>query len=234
MLRKEKFVSGEYYHIYSRTILNMPEFKNNKNASRLAQAFLLSNSTKSSEAFQFLRNNQDEPIEKAIKIAKSGEKLVDILCYVIMPDHYHLLLREKKENGIISFTRRCNTSIAKYINIKNDRLGPLFESRFKSKHINSNEYLLHLSLYIHLNPLDFIIGKDWREHKLKNWPYAKKQLLTYPWSSLNYYLGNNFNNLIVSGGKIIKEQFINKKDYEDFLKDWSLSESEKIKDLIID
>lgn len=233
-VRKEKFVPDAYYHIYTRTILNIPEFQDNQSAARIAQAFLLANSTKSTEAFQFLRNNKDEPIEKAIEIARSGEKLVDALCYVIMPDHYHLLLKERSGDGIIRFISKCNTSIAKYINIKKDRSGPLFESRFKSKHIKSNNYLLHLSLYIHLNPLDFIKGRAWREHELKNWPSAKNQLLIYPWSSLKHYLDDNFNDPIISGEQIIKEQFSNKKDYEDFLKDWSVVSFEQIKDLTID
>lgn len=236
MLRKEKFVPGEYYHIYNRTILNTPEFKNNKNANRLEQAFLISNSTKSTEAYQFLRNNQDVPFKKVLEILDKGEKLVDILCYAIMPDHYHLLVREIKENGITNFVRSCNTSIAKYINIKNDRRGPLFESRFKSKHVNSNEYLLHLSLYIQLNPLDFLIGKEWRVHELLNWREAKNKLFNYQWSSLKYFLNNNSKNSILSGTEIIKNQFDNEKEYEIFLSEWSKKTLalNEIKDLIID
>jgi len=96
-MRKTPFVAGEYYHIYSRTILNVHEFKDNKNAERLAQAFLIANSTKSTEAFQFLRNNENATINDVLEIIKQGEKLVDILCYAIMPDHYHLLVREIKD-----------------------------------------------------------------------------------------------------------------------------------------
>ena len=234
MLRKEQFCPKEYYHIYSRTILNIPSFNDRNNAIRLKQAFLLSNSTNSSEAFQFLRNNNDATLEKIIKILNKGEKHVDILCYSIMPDHYHLLIFELRENGIINFIRKCNTSIAKYINIKNDRLGPVFESRFKAKHVDSNEYLIHLSLYIHLNPLDIISGKAWRENKLKNWFQEKEKLIKYPWSSLRFYLNENHKDPIISGEKIITEQFKNKKDYEDFLRDWAEESNKKIDNLIID
>jgi len=234
MIRKEKFVPGEYYHIYSRTVLNMPEFKNIGNANKLTQTFLLGNSTNSAQAFEYLRNNKDNPdvLEKIIEIAKEGEQLVDILCYVVMYDHYHLLLKELRNNGITDFIRRCNTSIAKYINIKNNRIGPLFESNFKSKHVNSNEYLLHLSTYIHLNPLDFLIGKEWRYHEIKDWQISKNRLLNYPWSSLKFFLNENFENRILSGTEIILDQFNNRKEYEGFLQEWS--EIEKIKDIIID
>ena len=175
MLRKEKFLLGEYYHIYSRIILNVPEFENKDNANKLAQTFLLANSTNSGKAFDYLRNNINISLKDALKISKSGEKLTEVLCYAIMPNHYHFLVKEIREKGITDFIRKCNTSIAKYINTKTGRKGPLFESRFKSKHIHSNDYLLRLSVYINLNPLDFLIGKDWRENKIKDWESARKK-----------------------------------------------------------
>jgi len=234
MLRKESFVPNEYYHIYNRTIFNLPEFKNTENARRLNQAFFIANSTKASEAFLFLRNNKNATMEDVLKIINRGKKLVDILCYVIMPDHYHLLLKERAENGITSFIHRCNISIAKYINIKNDRSGPLFESLFKSKHISINEYLLHLSLYIHLNPLDFLENKNWRNHKLKNWNLVRKKLLDYPWSSLRYFLNENYQDEIISGTEIILSQFKNRKEYEIFLQSWSEESKDIINDIVLD
>ena len=228
MERKVKFVEGEYYHIYNRTISNIPKFKDRSNAERLGLTFLIANSTKSSDAFQYLRNNKNKntPQQKIIEILNGGEKLTDILCYVIMPDHYHLLLKETKENGIVNFIHRCNTSIAKYLNTKSERKGHIFESRFKSKHIDSNEYLLHLSLYIHLNPLDFLISKEWREHGIKNWNDSKKYLLDYPWSSLNSFMNRDYKNPILSGTEIITEQFNNnREEYELFLKEWSEKEN---------
>ncbi|MBU3925795.1 transposase [Patescibacteria group bacterium] len=233
-IRKEKFAPGEYYHIFSRTILNANQFKDYSNAKRLLLAFLIANSTKSSEGFQSLRNNKNATLKDLNKIVKDGKKLVDILCYSIMPDHYHLLVMEKEENGITNFVLKCNTSIAKYINIKNDRKGPLFENTFKAKHIDSNEYLLHLSLYIHLNPLDFLINKNWRIHKLKNWDESKRKLINYPWSSIKHFLIKNQEDFILSGDKIIKDQFSNEKEYESFLKEWSEDSINKIEDFILE
>ncbi len=234
MLRKEKFAPGEYYHIYNRTLFNIPEFNDNKNCERLMQAFLLANSTQSSQAFQFLRDNQNAIIEDALKIAKNGEKLVDVICYVIMSDHYHLLLKEKIEGGITNFIHKCNISVAKYINIKTKRRGPLFESLFKSKHIATNNYLLHLSLYIHLNPLDFLVGKQWREHKIQNWDQIRNKLINYPYSNLKNFLNTNHEDKIISGTKIITDQFKDAKEYESFLRDWSEETLNTINDIIIE
>lgn len=241
MLRKERFVQDEYYHIYNRTLFNVhgSVFKDSKNCDRLMQAFLLANSTKSSHAFEFLRNNSKPTtvvglIDKALEIAQSGEKLVDVLCYAIMPNHYHILLKEKVENGITNFVHKCNISVAKYINTKTERRGPLFESLFKSKHIPKNDYLLHLSLYIHLNPLDFLIGKQWREHRIKNWGQIRNKLINYPYSSLKIFLDTNYENKIISGTKIITEQFNDAKEYESFLREWSEKALDTINDFTID
>lgn len=234
---KEKFAPDEYYHIYSRILLNTPLFKDNTNAKRLAQGFLLANSTRSTEAFNYLRNTKNATIENAMQIAREGEKLVDVVCYAIMFEHYHVLLKELKEGGIINFIHKSDISIAKYINIKTKRRGPLFESRFKSKHIDSNQYLLHLSLYIHLNPLDFIDGSNWRNHQLKDWDIKIKKLLDYPWSSLKEFLYNDFKDPIISGEDIILGQFNGTKDYEEFLKNWANDASNNInniKDLIFE
>ncbi|MBU1179305.1 transposase [Patescibacteria group bacterium] len=228
MKRKEQFIPGEYYHIYSRTMLNIPEFKEHENAKRLHQAFLLANSTESGKAFNYLRTCKNPSFNKAVEIAWRGDKLVDVVAYVIMLDHYHLLLKELKEKGITDFLQKCNTSIAKYINTKKERKGPLFEKPFKAKHIDSNSYLLHLSLYIHLNPLDFIDNKNWRIGNLKNWNLKKKKLLDYPWSSLKSYLYKDYENWILSGEDIIFNQFKNKASYEKFLKEWSAGNIEEI------
>ena len=233
MLRKEKFVPGEYYHIYDRTIFNTPVFKDNKNCVRLMQAFLLANSTQSSQAFQFLRDNQKATIENALEITKKGKQLVDVICFAIMPDHYHMLLREKIEGGITSFIHKCNISVAKYINTKTERHGPLFEGLFKSKHVTNNNYLLHLSLYIHLNPLDFLVGKGWREHKIQNWNQIRDKLIYYPYSSLKNFLNKNHEDKIISGAEIITDQFKDVKEYKSFLRDWSEEELNIINDLII-
>lgn len=233
MERKEQFVSGEYYHIYSRTILNVPEFEDYENAGKLAQCFLLANSTESSKAFNYLRTCKNATWRKAVEIAWRGDKFVDVLSYVVMPDHYHLLLKELKDGGITGFLHRCNTAIAKYINTKQQRKGPLFESSFKAKHIDSNQYLLHLSLYIHLNPLDFLFNKNWRMGNLKNWQPKMGELIKYPWSSLKSFLYEDFEDRIVSGQKIIKGQFKDEEDYKKFLQEWSVGNKERINDIII-
>lgn len=198
------------------------------------QCFLLANSTESARAFECLRSSKNTTWRKAVETAWRGDKFVEILAYVIMPDHYHLLVRELADNGITNFSRRCNTAIAKYINTRKERRGPLFEGLFKAKHIDSNEYLLHLSLYIHLNPLDFLFDKNWRTGSLKSWQSKMGELIKYPWSSLRSFLYKDFEDWVIDGQDMIKDQFKDGKDYEKFLQEWSVGDLERINNIVID
>ena len=79
--------------------------------------------------------------------------LVDIIAYCIMPTHFHLAVRQVSESGISAFMKRIKDSYSKFFNILRKRKGPLWESRYQSRHVRTNEDLLNLSLYIHFNPV---------------------------------------------------------------------------------
>lgn len=79
-----------------------------------------------------------------------------------MPNHFHLLLKETKEGGITSFMRKLLTAYSSFFNKKYERTGSLFESEFKSEHLNTDEYLKYTFSYIHLNPLK-LKYPDWKE-----------------------------------------------------------------------
>lgn len=92
---------------------------------------------------------------------------LELLSYCLQPNHYHLLIYVHDAEAMTRLFRGVNTAYTKYFNKKYNRIGPLFQDRYKASHILGDSYLLHISRYIHLNP------RDWRK-----WPY----------SSLDYYL----------------------------------------------
>lgn len=114
--------------------------------------------------------------------------LVNIHAFCLMPNHYHLLLSTKIENGISYFMKKLNIGYAKYFNQKYERKGALFEGRYKSVPIKNEPHFVHVPYYIHLNPLD-LIEPEWRRRKLKNFQGAIKFLDSYRWSSHLDYLG---------------------------------------------
>lgn len=93
---------------------------------------------------------------------------IDLMAYCLMPNHYHLLLRQKTISGLTEFTRSVSTSYSMYFNKKYKRVGSLFQSVFKATDIREENYLLWVSRYIHRNPPNF---------------------QNYPYSSYNDYLG---------------------------------------------
>jgi hypothetical protein len=70
-----------------------------------------------------------------------------------MPNHFHLLLKQNNKRSMEGFMRSVITRYAQYFNKKYDRVGPVFQGRYKAVIIENDSYLLHLSRYIHLNPL---------------------------------------------------------------------------------
>jgi len=130
------------------------------------------------------------------------DKIVEIVCYCLMPNHFHFLLKQIKDGGISEFISKLSNSFTRYFNTKNERIGPLLQGEFKSVYVESNEQLLHLSRYIHLNPL---VG------------YVTKDLETYRWSSYLEYLG--MTNADICFKEIILDQFKSVNDYRQFVLD---------------
>jgi putative transposase len=184
-MRKVPFVENEYYHIYNRGVDKRPIFADNEDLDRFFQSI---------EEF-----NSVEPIGSIFKNSfndkKDTKKLVEIICYCLNPNHFHFVLRQISENGISEFMKRIG-GYTWYFNHRHKRNGALFQGRFKSSHINTNEYLLHVSAYVNLN------------NRFKGEPYKLSK------SSWDEYLGKG-NDLICSTD-IILGQFKNPKDYEKF------------------
>jgi len=126
--------------------------------------------------------------------------LVEFVAYCINPNHFHFILKQVADDGISHFMKRLGGGYAKYFNERHKRSGTLFQSRFKAIHINSNDYLLHLSAYVNLND---------KVHQLGN-PTSK---LVKSRSSWPEYLDKT-GNLCVKD--IVLGQFDNPEDYKNF------------------
>jgi len=122
---------------------------------------------------------------------------ITIICYCLMPNHFHFLLRQNTDIPVTSFMLRLSTSYAKYFNIKYDQVGSLFQGRFRAKLIETDEYLLHLSRYIHRNPKEILpstpgVGLDKYEwSSYLSFIDKNKAELVDPTFILNYFKKNN-------------------------------------------
>lgn len=106
------------------------------------------------------------------KVSNFHNTLVDILCYVFMPNHFHFLLKQNIENGVSRFISNFTNSYTRYFNTAHKRSGHLFQGQFKAVEIESEAQLIHVSRYIHLNPLTagFTTQKTLSEYKWSSYP----------------------------------------------------------------
>lgn len=124
----------------------------------------------------------------------------------MMPNHFHLLIKQLDDGGIHDVVSKLSLSYANYFNLKNELKGPVFEDRFKAVTIISNEQLLHVSRYIHLNPFTGSVVN------------SKEELLQYPYSSLQEYLNLN-TPLKICAKSLIFDQFKSLESYKSFVLD---------------
>jgi putative transposase len=129
--------------------------------------------------------------------------LVDIHGWVLMNNHYHLLLSERIEGGLSLFLRKLNVGYANYFNERYERKGTLFQGRTKKILIERELHFLYILHYLHLNPLDYLEGaQEWRirsKSEIKNTSDALNYLDTYRWSSYLDYAGKkNFPSILTT------------------------------------
>src|SRR3989338_10803418 len=148
MLRKDPFVTGEYYHIYNRGIDKRVIFKLKRDYERFMMLLYVSNS---SEIYRLdnLINRLHKKFDEILALDK-GESLVSIGAWCLMTNHFHLLVRQEVDGGITKFMRKLGTGYSMFFNIKYERTGALFGGLFKSRLIGADDnYMKHLFGYLH-------------------------------------------------------------------------------------
>lgn len=173
--RKVLIAPGETYHVYNRGIARAPIFKYSNDYVRFLDLL---------DYYRFAPNlsfSHYNRLEKETKrsywenIKNNNSCIVDIFAFCLMANHFHLLLKEAKEKGIKSFLSNVQNGYAKYFNMRHQRTGSLFQAMFKAVRIETEEQLVHVSRYIHLNPVTAYIVDI-------------KDLLQYQWFSFPQYL----------------------------------------------
>lgn len=192
--RKTPLIAGEYYHIFNRGVAHMSIFIDHRSYRR----FINSMTYYQMEGPK-PRLSHFNPKVHSINLDKH---IVKIICYCLMPNHFHLLVKPLNNKALTEFMRKLQDSYSKYFNTRSKRVGPILQGMFKAVLVQSNEQLLHLSRYIHLNPLVSVITKNLKD---------------YRWSSFPEYL--NLTNLEICSKEIVLDQFQSTEDYYQFVLD---------------
>lgn len=177
--RKTAIQTDYYYHIFNRSINKEPIFTYKKCCHRAVSAL---------EYYQ----HKNPPVKMSIylsqgvdrqqdynKLLYQSKRMVDIIAYCLMPNHYHLILKQLEDNGIRKFISLFQNSYTRYFNTKFKRNGHLFQGKYKAVYVEEDDQLLHLMRYIHLNPFTSSVVE------------TKEEILNYPYSSLSEYLSNS-------------------------------------------
>lgn len=203
MPRRENISIGEYYHIYNRENNKQNLFLEERDWIRFLFLVLYLQSPESfpnigRHISHFVRHRMFNIPNDILK-----NRYVELINFCLMPNHFHITAREIKEGGISKYLQRLQNAYTKYLNIKHEKSGHLFQGSFRSIHIKDNEQLLHLSAYIHRNPRE-ISGYRNKEEE-------------YYWSSYQDYINENRWGEFLKR-EIILGQFTNQKEYQDFVK----------------
>ncbi|MCK5287368.1 MAG: transposase [Thermodesulfovibrionia bacterium] len=235
-MRRPQFVKEHVYHVFNRGVDRRDVFLDNQDYYRFIHGLFEFNDEDPvlNVNYYFDPKTMDIGKRPARKDRKPRKMLVEILIFTLMPNHFHLLLKQKAQKGIVKFMHKVGTGYTNYFNIKYEREGVLFQGKFKAVLMENNEQLQYIPQYIHLNPLKLIYGSrtpiDWRK--------KSKFLEEYRWSSFQDYIGKkNFPSL--TQREFLLDVFNGEKNYKkhniDCLKETSKGEwIESIQDVKLD
>jgi putative transposase len=205
----------EYYHLYNRGADKRKIFLDKADHERFITLLYLCNS-----GIPIHRSDLSAHTAKKVFSIIKETTLVDIGAYCLMPNHFHILIREQAEGGISMFMKKLSTAYAMYFNKRHERRGVLFEGRYKTKHAENDEYLKYLFAYINLNPIG-IIENEWKEHLIANKKVAEEFLNTYKYSSYLDYKNEEVRPESSILNKLAFPEYFEKStDFTDYLKDW--------------
>jgi len=205
-MRKIKIVEQEYYHIINRGNNKQLIFKDDRDRIRFLFLILFLQSSATiyniSRQVKYFEKNKLFKVSDDVLNGIIRNREVELIAFVLMPNHFHLVVRELKAGGISQYMQRVSGAHARYFNIKHSNSGHLFQAPFQIVHIKDDNQLLYLSAYVHRNP-----------REIKEW--TNKEYL-YPWSSYQDFVGENRWGELLKPD-IILDQFSSKEKYKSFV-----------------
>ena len=197
--------NDQIYHVFNKTIDGKNVFQKNADLERTLTIFWY---------YRFI--SPSVPLSRYLTLPRKirinyhnilveTKQAVEVYSYCLMNNHFHLLLRQLSDKGISNYLSNIQNSFTRYYNTKNDRKGALFLNQFKAVRIENDEQLIHVSRYIHLNPLTGYLIKE------------KSSLSDYQPSSFFEYLGKSDEIYNISNPEFILGFFKNLQDYKKFI-----------------
>ncbi|OGG78007.1 hypothetical protein A3A36_00875 [Candidatus Kaiserbacteria bacterium RIFCSPLOWO2_01_FULL_52_12b] len=215
-MRKEDFTVGSYVHVVKRGTRGLPIVRDD--ADRFRFLLMLTHFNDHFASLNWYRDLVEENLHNSLSRPSHWpvqERLVNIIVFCLVENHFHLILEELIEGGIARFMQRLGTGMAKKFNERYKEKGGLFQGAYRAKTISDDRYFRYVSAYVQLkNALDMYSGshKNIREDFDRAYSWA----CSYPYSSLGDYVGN-FKRQIVE--KTFLSSLFTPVEYKEFAKD---------------
>jgi len=223
MMRKVQLANNQFYHVYNRGVEKRDIFLSEIDFSRFIFGLGAFN-TNLPVNLKLYSSSPDLEIRRNFGIPH--HPLVKVHSFCLLRNHYHVLLEQMVDNGISNFMKKLGVGYSMYFNMKHERVGPLFQGRFKAKFVDDEVYLTHVLRYIHLNPIE-IIDPAWKESGIKSWKKSLEFLKSYKWSSYNDYSGMHiFPNVVTTD--FLLNLLGGPDEHIHFLKSWLMKDLESI------
>ncbi len=216
--KRPQLVNGEIYHVVIRGVGDSLLFKDKNDYYRGIFSLYEFNTT---SPIEIRKQREKRKITKASGdriSADTRELLVEIWAFWFMPNHIHLLVKQIKDRGITQFMRKLGVGYAAYFNKKYNRMGHLFQGRFRAVHIKDDKQLITVFVYIHTNGIS-LIEPSWKEKGIKNPNKVIEFLENYKWSSYPDYIDKkNFPS--VTERKFLLKMMGGKNGCKEIIDDW--------------
>lgn len=182
-LRRTPFAVDEWYHCYNRSIEKRIAFGDHRDYHRFLELLYLAND----ETPLHYEDVGRRKFEEVLSIPR-GKRLVSVGAFCLMPNHFHLVLKEVTEGGISAFMRKLGTSYTMYFNVRYERVGNLFLRPFRSRHVSTDRHFQHLINYVHCNPA-VLYEPRWKTSHVVDPQFLGERIAAYPYSSLSIHAG---------------------------------------------
>ena len=228
-MRREILANDQFYHVYNRGVDKRRIFLDDKDRFRfIHDLFIFNDSNMVPNVFYHLNRTLRVATER-----RPRNTLVEIIAFCLMPNHYHLLLKQRQKGGISLFLQKLGAGYSRYFNERHQRNGVLFQGTFRAIHITSDKYLSHLTRYIHLNPLDLKFP-DWKNRGIENRTVVSLFLNQYRWSSYLDYIGKKNFPSVTSREFAMGYFNESQKEYEEFVLEWTKKDFSTVESIILE
>jgi len=242
MVKQPQFVNGEIYHVFNRGVEKRIIFQQISDYFRFIFCLYELNDKNLIKMRDRIKQRKERKHTGCTRasFSKKRKPLVEVIAFCLMPNHYHLVLRQVTDNGISLFMKKLGDSYVGYFNEKYSRkgMGSLFQNRFKAIHVETTEQFQSLICYVFTNPVG-LLEKAWKEEGVKNSQKAIKYIESYKWSSYPDCIGKkNFPS--VTKREFLFEVFGSSGNIKKSVEDWILykaklnEELAKIRNLILE